>query len=187
MGNPVFVTGPPRTGTTVTAWLLNWHPHCAILPTEDHWWVDWIGSLIRPIENVKTPTWEDLLEAHLRLYGLPPEGVFGLLSPRWLLCWRLLRSWFPDCSFVVTTRDEQATMDSVIRQGWALTETEARVSLAQHFDALDDIPVISTVCLEMLQHDPGSYLKCILRDLDLDPDLYPWKEALTAMRERTIS
>jgi hypothetical protein len=187
MGNPVFVTGPPRTGTTVTAWLLNWHPHCAISTFEDHWWLDWVAWQIRPIENVKTPTVQEIIENQLKLHGLPPDGVFGIKSPRWVLYWRMLRAWFPECSFVVTERDRQETARSIVRQGWSETEADAEQALEQHWAALEFVPRLTTVSLEGLKKSPVLTVGELLEALLLDPALYPWKEAMQQLSERIIN
>jgi hypothetical protein len=121
-GDPVFLVGCPRSGTTLLFDLLRRHEDLVSLPREGHeiWNAyqhprrrGWSGDRV-VAEDVTAQEERFVHHAVARIAG---EGRFLDKTPKNALRLPYLRRLFPDASIVAIRRDARATVGSLI-EGW---------------------------------------------------------------------
>jgi hypothetical protein len=192
----LFIFGPQRSGTTLVAWLLSLHPDCKIEnethlardlwtllglpPNTELRWNGEGGDVKYPLLMGRLSEDESREEIVRRMCeGLAagyPARVVGSKSPEYSAYWRILRAIFPKCRFIITSRDHQATVDSLVRQKWWTgTREEADVHVSRYetvaAEAIGHNALL--VRLEELERNPEVVLHDMIEWLGLEPRIYP--------------
>jgi hypothetical protein len=126
-------------------------------------------------------------EALADAWGVPEGGVFGDKSPSYCEKWRQLKQEFPKCRFVMTSRDYEETVQSVLRQDWGCDDPGAREWVHRCILSLDGIQDALHVSLETLNEDLRQGTGLLLDWVGLDHESYPWDAALEYVRTTRIN
>lgn len=97
----------------------------------------------------------------------------------------LLRMIWPDCRIVVTTRDEDACIQSMVRTRMAESPQVARAIWNSNAEAGYQIaePVYYVAC-EDIEEAPATVIEGILKFLHLDPSTYPLDDVVRELSTR---
>lgn len=199
-----WVTGPPRSGTTLMCLLLNLHPGCRMegethfashllqvfrgdgLRHNWHHHILWDGgehqrlmSLPRLRETGPDRTAIDCARASawsLRdLAGSP--AVYGDKSPLYCMEWPSVVEVFPDSKWVVMDRELGACAASLQKQSWGETDFAAATATVKRYKASAEAVPGIRVSLGALETDHREVISGVLVYLGLDEETYPWDEA----------
>lgn len=196
----LFIGGPPRSGTAITAWVVSQHPEACIL-RETHFATD-IAFLLSAADGNGITHLSDqprnirmgriCLNASMDAYevsaamanGLrgvvaPDTRYFGDKSPQYARDWPMLRNTFPDCKLIFTDRDTDECAASIVRQYWGAEKHDQAVHVVERFRAeMQQCPDAYSVQLEDLNAEPREVISDLLDWLDLDDAVYPWNRAI---------
>jgi len=197
-----WVTGPPRSGTSLMQALLNLHPDCVIegethLGTNllemfrgrgerinYHHCILWRGETVeRPhsLPRLQTDDRTALDCARASAWALRNMVggplVYGDKSAVYSHEWPAVFEAFPCSRWVIMDRQLEACAESLQRQPWGENDLRAaRATVASYRECAAQIPGL-TVPLGNLNGDHRQMMERVLNYLGLEPSTYPWDEA----------
>ncbi len=203
----------PRTGTTLMAWLLNLHPQVhvfceTLFPLALHG-VFRPGSGLEPGRLLPEIAAQRAARAgggnepgaatnggavecaRVCCEGLrslwEPLQWFGDKAPAYAHHWPTLRALFPGCRLIVMDRPVEEVLPSIRSCDWpwlaGKSDEDLRALLSRWRDGAEQIPGALRVDMRTLSDQPERVIGEVLDWLDLDPDLYPWPQAIGQVLE----
>jgi hypothetical protein len=125
----------------------------------------------------------------------PEVPLFGDKWPGYCFMWRRVLELFPECRIVVTERDFEATVRSLLRQEWAFPALQEPGERRQAIEAnaRDQLEAVSGcaadvgVRLEDLNADPEGQVERLIQGVGLEWEQYPIERAVHQVRHGKLN